>query len=374
MNLQNIIDENINNTENLNSQIDEKIEYRKNKRRRLLKWAGITTTASLSILVYDPVCAPMFEAFLKTRQEIRTANQLFDNYNSELQSILEDGIITEEENNRLPILSENLNNLENRYEQLDISRDLSPIRNKISEIVNIKLDQLLDTYNYELQSFFDDSIVTEEEYNKLPTLSEKLNNLEGKYSQLGVSKDLSPIRNKISEIVNYNKQKVEFYTIKLRQVNDYVNSKKYSLVVKKIRNLASILESENFPSSNKVLNRVKNFSYFEFVKLDAQYETRKISDGYWEEEWIPEKKVKIEKEPRPSDLIILIPLIGKVYGLFKILEGDKYETILGHYEKEWIDEPQYEKVLAKEAHFKRIQVFPYSGKQIIVKDFIPIKK
>ena len=53
MNLQNIIDENINNTENLNSKIDEKIEHRKNKRRRLLKWAGITTSAFLSYFLRE---------------------------------------------------------------------------------------------------------------------------------------------------------------------------------------------------------------------------------------------------------------------------------------------------------------------------------
>ena len=320
----------------------------------------------------------IYQAELERKRWVALVDKEFIKYKSAFEIILVGGV-DKEKRKQLDKITGSLEKLAERYRSLNDDHGIRST-NKLDSKVNLvavkfdlneKLETEKDKYTSLARGGFS---ISEEE--SLRQILHHLGILSFRYTEFGLKTnsldDLFKDVEKGIEVVKvkkYDKQKVDYYTGRLQHVNKYAKSEKYNLVHKEIKNLAYKLKKENFPSAGLVFNKVKNYSYFKLVKVNAKYEIKKVEGGYYKEVWV---------SPKYESKKVINPLapLGKI---IKWLDGtqsrntvlDKWEIENkvkirdGHYKKIWVNEPQYKRVLVQEAHYQKLQIFPLSGKQTI---------
>jgi len=161
MGIPEIISKNIDDIESLLPKIDEKI--RKRRKRTMITAASIASIA-VSFFLYKSVLVPQYEAFQKRRQ-IKVTDIQFEDYRSQLTSILNDNIVEPGEYTRLIVIKKALPGLEKKYKPLGVERDFNSLEKKISNGEQI--------YKKELERKKQVALV-DEEFNHYKNISENV--------------------------------------------------------------------------------------------------------------------------------------------------------------------------------------------------------
>ena len=327
----------------------------------------------------------IYHAELERKSQIALLDKELDEYRSTFGGIVADGIDEKE----LPLLLSLLSNLENLKEKYVL---LNASGSKIRSIDELELKTKFEKEKSRYLSLAKGGFsISEEE--SLEHMLPSMQNLRTSYIQKGLEiKSLDDLIEdikkamKVVKVKKYDKQKVDYYASELEQLDEYVKSGKYNLVHKKIKNLAYKLKKEKFPSAEIVSNKLEDYSYFKLVKVGAQYGRKKVSGGYYKKKWVsPEYKTEkivsgggVIKEGLKLAIDFLTmgnsDLSNYHEAKRNIIKNKRVKVSEGYYKDVWVSEPRYERVLTQKAHYQKLQIFPSSGKQIVVNDFIPIKK
>lgn len=186
------------------------------------------------------------------------------------------------------------------------------------------------------------------------------------------------LRNKAArydnEVIDPRIRKLKYISI-FEAIKNNVEQKKYDDVSNNIKKLADVIEKNDFPNDDSLLAQVTDYTYPRLIFVPQKSEERTIKAHYKQGEWVEEKEVgKFHFNP-------LVGIVNSVKTVVKTAtKGGKNSSSLmgyttkdkvkGHYKKVWV--PEKTETINTPEHNKKVLINPYSGKETVIDDFIPL--